>query len=161
MVEILEWLEGTSLAGIARESLYGFQVLVGIHILGLILSVGALLWVDLRMMGICLTDRRLSEIYGALSKWFIVGFGIMFLSGSALFSGFATAAYENVYFRIKITAIVLAGVNAIVFHLLIRRIPAHADSGIPAVSARVAAVVSLVFWAVVVLCGRMMSYTLF
>ena len=46
MLEWLEWLEGTGLGRIARESLYGFQVLVAIHILGLIFSIGTLLWVD-------------------------------------------------------------------------------------------------------------------
>lgn len=161
MLEMLEWLEGSSLGGIARESLYGFQVLVGIHILGLIFSVGTLLWVDLRMLGICLTGQRLSKVYGAFSKWFAVGFMIMLLSGAALFSGFATSAYENMYFRIKITVIVLAGINAVVFHTLLKRIPAHADSGAPAGFVRMAGMLSLVFWGVVVLCGRMISYTLF
>ena len=107
MLEILEWLEGTPLGAIARESLYGFQVLVGIHILGLIFSVGVLLWLDLRMIGVCLKGFPLSEIYRALSKWFIVGFSAMFLSGIALFAGFATSAYENVFFRVKILAMIL------------------------------------------------------
>ena len=161
MLEILEWLEGTTLAAIARESLYGFQVLVGIHILGLIFSGGVLLWLDLRMIGVCLKGYPLSEVYRALSKWFIVGFSAMFLSGITLFSGFATSAYENVFFRIKILVIILAGINAVTFHVLVRRIPAHADSADPGASVRVAGVLSIVFWAAVILCGRMMSYTLF
>lgn len=161
MIEMFQWLEGTGLGRIARESLYGFQVLVGIHILGLILSVGPLLWVDLRMLGLSLKGQKLSEVHDTLSMWFIVGFGIMGLSGAALFAGFATSAYENVYFRIKIAVIVLAGINAVVFHTLVRRLPVQADSGRPAGLTRLAGFLSLAFWATVILCGRMMSYTLF
>lgn len=161
MLEWLQWLEGTGLGRIARESLYGFQILVGIHILGLILSVGILLWVDLRMIGASLRSQRLSDVYGMLSKWFLIGFGVMGLSGAALFAGFATSAYGNVYFRIKIAVIILAAINAIIFHALLRRLPARADTGSPVAFVRVAGFLSLACWATVILCGRMMSYTLF
>jgi hypothetical protein len=161
MADLLEWLEGTGLASIARESLYGFQVLVGIHILGLISSAGLLLWVDLRMLGLALPGERLTVVYHGLSKWFIAGFSIMFLSGAALFAGFATSAYANTFFRIKIALILLAGINAIVFHSLLKNIPAEADASRPPGFARAAAILSILFWGGVILCGRMMSYTLF
>lgn len=161
MSDLLEWIEGTGLASIARESLYGFQVLVAIHILGLILSVGMLLWVDLRMLGLALPGERLSAVYRSLSKWFIVGFGVMFLSGATLFAGFATSAYENTFFRIKIAVIVIAGINALVFHSLIKRMPVHTDLDAPSGTIRLAGILSLLCWGVVILCGRMMSYTLF
>jgi Family of unknown function (DUF6644) len=161
MLEWLEWLEGTGLGRIARESLYGFQVLVAIHILGLIFSIGTLLWVDLRMMGLSLSDRPFSTVYRSLSKWFVAGFGIMFLSGAALFAGFATSAYGNAYFRIKISMILLAGINALAFHAIMRRSPTEAAGQIPSLRIRLAGFLSILFWGVTVLCGRMMSYTLF
>ncbi len=161
MLELLEWLEGTGFASIARESLYGFQILVAIHILGLIFSIGMLLWVDLRMLGVSLSDERLSEVYRALSKWFFLGFSMMFLSGAALFAGFATAAYGNTYFRIKIVVIVLAGINAVVFHTLVKRMPAHIDAGAPPKPIRLSGMLSVLFWSIVILCGRLMSYSLF
>lgn len=162
MLDLLDWLENSAFGSIARESLYGFQVLVAIHILGLIFSVGVLLWVDLRMIGWCLSAARLSVVYRALSKWFSVGFIVMLLSGIALFAGFATSAYENTYFRIKIAAIVLAGINAVSFHALIKKMSAQADADLhPPTFVRFAGFTSMALWAVVILCGRMMSYTLF
>lgn len=161
MLEILEWLEGTPLGAIAPQTLYGFPILVGIHILGLIFSVGILLWVDLRMIGVCLKGFPLTKVYRALSKWFIFGFSIMILSGIVLFAGFATSAYENIFFRIKILVMILAGINAITFHVLVRKMPAHADSADPAISVRIAGLVSISLWTVVILCGRLISYTLF
>ena len=161
MTAMLEWLESSSLGAIARESLYGFQILVAIHLIALGLSIGMLLWVDMRMLGLCLTDQKLSVTYRALARWFIVGFSIMFLSGFALFSGFATSAAANPYFRLKLAVIVLAGINARVFHRLIARAPAQVDAGTPTGMIRMAGLLSILFWTVVILCGRMLSYTLF
>ncbi len=161
MLDLLAWLEGTSVGTMVRESLYGFPVLVGIHILGLIFSVGILLWMDLRMLGLGLTSRKLSEVYGTLSKWFVPGFAVMLASGVTLFVGFATSAYGNTFFRIKIAVMTLAGINALVFHVLVRRMPSHVDAGTPSMAVRSAGAVSIALWAVVIFCGRMMSYTLF
>jgi ABC-type sulfate transport system substrate-binding protein len=38
-----------------------------------------------------------------------------------LFAAYATAAYGNLYFRIKVAAIVLAGLNALFFHVVTER----------------------------------------
>ncbi len=161
MLELLEWLENTGLGRLARESLYGFQVLVAIHILGLIFSLGLLLWMDLRMLGMCLTQQRLSQVYAALARWFVVGFGVMFVSGAALFAGFATAAYENGFFLFKMAVIAVAGLNALLFHMLQKRLPASADMGTPPGSVRFAGALSIAFWATVLVCGRILAYTLF
>jgi Family of unknown function (DUF6644) len=162
MHELLDWLENSALGSVARESLYGFQILVAIHILGLVFSVGMLLWVDLRMIGVCLSDYRLSTVYRTLSRWFGVGFSIMMVSGIALFAGFATSAFENLFFRVKIAAIALAGINAVAFHRLSRHISETADLATrPPRFVRWAGLTSILLWAAVILCGRMMSYTLF
>ena len=162
ILEICQWLETTSLGAIARESFYGFQILVGVHILGLVLSVGMLLWVDLRMIGLTLTGERLTEVYRSLSPWFLVGFGVMFLSGSAIFAGFATSAYENTAFRVKLVALVLAGINAVVFHVMAKEMSSDSDaSRVPPAMVRVAGFASIVLWGTVILSGRMMSYTMF
>ena len=160
--EICEWLESTAPAVLVRESLYGFPILVGIHILGLIWSVGTLLWVDLRLLGLSFRQSRVSEVYRGLAPWFLSGFLVMFLSGATLFAGFATSAYANLYFRIKVVALLLAGLNALAFHLLTQRRSAVWDAAPrPPAAVRLAGLVSVVLWTVVILAGRMISYTMF
>jgi len=162
LLQTLEWLETTALGAVARESLYGFQILVAVHLLGLVSSVGVLLWVDLRLMGIALRRYSLSAVYRGLAPWFSAGFIVMLASGAALFSGFATAAYGNVFFRVKIAAMLLAGVNAAVYHFVTQRASAGWDDApLPPWQARSAGAFSLLLWVLVILCGRMMSYTLF
>jgi len=162
ILEICEWLEATSVAVFARESLYGFQVLVAFHLLGLMLSVGILLWVDLRLIGVTMQRSRVSDVYRSLAPWFLSGFGVMLVSGAILFAGFATSAYGNLYFRIKVVALVLAGSNAIIYHLATQRGSAKWDEARnPPVSVRIAGLTSIVLWAAVILAGRMISYTMF
>jgi hypothetical protein len=160
--EILDWLQTTPVATTIQESQYGFPLVVGVHILGLALSVGTLLWVDLRLLGVALTRSRISDVYRSLAPWFLFGFAMTLTSGAMLFTAYATAAYGNTYFRIKMSALVLAGANAVLFHAVTQRAQAGSDDAPrPPVAARIAGFTSLALWAVVILAGRMMSYTVF
>lgn len=160
--EILESLQSTPVGTLIQESQYGFPLVVGVHILGLSLSVGTLIWVDLRLLGVALTRSPVSYVYRSLAPWFLFGFAMMLVSGTMLFIAYATAAYGNAYFRIKMSALALAGANALVFHVVTRRARAGwDDSTRPPLGARVAGLTSLVLWTVVIFSGRMMSYTVF
>jgi len=162
MPDILEWLQGTTVGSTIQESAYGFPIVVSVHLLGLALSVGTLLWVDLRLIGVALTRSRISDVYRSLAPWFLFGFAMTLTSGAMLFTAYATAAYGNTYFRIKMSALVLAGVNALFFHAVTQRAqPGWDDAPRPPAAARVAGFTSLALWAVVILAGRMMSYTLY
>ena len=162
LLQICEWLEGTSLSVLVRESTYGFPTVVAVHLIGLSLSVGTLVWFDLRLLGVGMRSIRVSEVYRRLAPWLLTGFVVMFTSGSILFAAFATSAYGNLYFRIKLGALALAAVNALVYHFTTERTIANWDEAVRLpVGARVAGMASILVWTVVILAGRMMSYTMF
>ena len=162
MLDICNWLEATSVGTMVRESLYGFPILVAVHIMGLAFSVGMFLWFDLRLAGVALTSSAVSRVYRALIPWATAGFLSMFITGSLLFTGFASAAYKSPFFRIKLLAIALAGVNALVYHLVTERGRSGWDVELrPPSAARAAGMISIALWAVVILCGRMMAYTMY
>ena len=76
--------------------------------------------------------------------------------------GFATLAYENIYFKIKLAGLIVAGVNAMMFHLFTEKRLAHWDQErVLPFSARVAGFVSILAWMTVILAGRMISYTMY
>ena len=162
MLDICHWLEATRVGVLVSESLYGFQVLVGLHILGLALSVGMLLWFDLRLLGVTLTSSAVSRVYRRLIPWATAGFLVMLVTGSLLFIGFASKAYQSPFFRIKMSALALAGVNALIYHLVTERGGQAWDGDPrPPAAARAAGMISLVLWATVILCGRIMAYTMY
>ena len=162
LLQMCEWLESTWLAELVTQSLYGFPIVVAVHLLGLGLSVGTVIWFDLRLLGKVLTATPVSEVYRRLAPVMMIGFATMFASGAVIFVGYATAAYNNPYFRIKLALIVLAGLNAAFFHFYTQRRLAGWDAWThPPAAARAAGAISIASWVVVVLAGRMMSYTMF
>ena len=79
-----------------------------------------------------------------------------------LLAGYATAVYGNLYFRIKIATLCLAAVNAWLYHRVTERsIASWNEATVPPLAARAAGLTSIVLWTVVILAGRMMSYTMF
>jgi hypothetical protein len=163
LLGLCQRLEATSFATFVREAPNAFQAIAGIHILGLTMSVGILLWFDLRLLGVNLPRCRVSEVYRRLMvPWALMGFAVMFISGTVLFIGFAAKAYGNVYFRIKMATLVLIAANALLFHAVTeRRIEGWDRDERPPRAARVAGMIAIVLWTMVILAGRMMSYTMF
>jgi hypothetical protein len=162
LMSIAEWLETTGVAALVRDTLWGFPIVVAIHIFSMTFSVGVLLWFDLRLLGVSLGGYRVSSLYRRFAPLIFTGFIAMFVSGGMLLAAYATAAYGNLYFRIKVAAMLLAGVNAVVYHLTAeRRLASWDDAGRPPLGARIAGLTSITLWAVVIVAGRMMSYTMF
>jgi hypothetical protein len=157
-----KWLEQSAAGLMVRESLWGFQIVVAIHIVGLAFSIGLLVWFDFRLLGLGVRPSRVSDVYRQLIRWAGVGFVSMFVTGGLLFTGFATSAMANPFFRTKLALIAVAGANALVYHLVTERSgAAWDDHDRPPRAARIAGFVSIVAWFLVILCGRMMSYTMF
>lgn len=161
-VELLGWLEQTRIAIQIREHVWGLPILVATHMIGLTGSVGTLIWFDLRLLGLGLPRCSVSRLYRLLMPWMLPSFGVMMISGGLMFVAYATLAYENIFFRVKMAALLVAGVNALIYHLATKRgIGAWDTARLPPVAAQMAGLVSLTAWIVIILTGRMMAYTMY
>jgi uncharacterized protein DUF6644 len=162
ITQLCMWLEGTPIALWIRETLWGFPIVVAIHILGLTMSVGTIVWFDLRLLGVSMTRCPVRTLYRRLIPWAMAGFAVMFVSGVMLLIAYASNAYGNLYFRIKMAALLLALANAAIYHLVTeRRIAGWDDARRPPLPARMAGLASIIVWTIVIVAGRMMSYTMF
>ena len=159
LVEMLNLLEQTTISTIVRES--AFPYVEGAHVLGLSLSVGTVMWFDLRLLGLTMRERPVSEVFQDLKAWMLLGFGIMFSTGALLFAARATKVYASGYFRAKLALLILAGVNTAVYHLAIEgRESEWGKAPVPPFAARVAGLISLLLWFSVVAVGRLFAYYL-
>ena len=160
LLSICQWLQNTEIGTSLRESTYVFPIIETTHVLGLALSVGLLVVSDLRLIGAVMRRRPASEVFRQLAPWMLAGFAIMFTSGVFLFWSQALKAYNSIFFRIKLCLLVLAAVNAAVYHLTIyRRMDEWENKLIPPSQARLAGWLSLIIWAGVIAAGRTMAYT--
>ena len=143
-----------------RESIWQFPVIEGIHVLSIAMSVGMILWFDLRLLGVNMKKRPVSEVFNGVYWWMVGGFAAAAISGLLLFWAEADRAYPNIFARVKFLGLVLAGVNILFFHFSTQRTQRQWDSDpVPPLRVRMAGFFSITCWIIVVAAGRLMAYT--
>ena len=120
-LEFFEWFGNTPWSIALLESLWVYPIVETTHVLTLCLFLGLIATLDLRLVGLTLRRVPVSEVAGRLLPWALGGFALMAVSGLLLFYSHPVRAYENIFFRIKIVMLVLAGLNAFVFHTTVYR----------------------------------------
>jgi hypothetical protein len=162
LLPFCEWLATTAGSTALHESLFMYPLVESLHVLTLCLFVGMSVLLDLRLLGVILMRIPASEVIKRLMPWMVAGFFLMCITGVLLFYAIPVRTYQSIFFRLKIITLVIAGINAYVFHATIHRRIDHWDrDAVPPRPARVAGMLSLFFWAVVVVSGRMIAYNWF
>jgi hypothetical protein len=132
-----------------------------IHVLTLTLFLGFTVLLDLRLLGVSMRRRRVSEVVQELNPWLVGGFLVMIVTGVLLFCGDPVAFYNSIFFKVKMLILLLAGLNVWLFNATVGRKVAEweIDAETPG-RAKAAAVVSLVLWVAIVAAGRAIAYSL-
>ncbi len=154
----LAWLEALPLSVAMREWLWLYPMVEIVHILGFVVVVGAAVLFDLRLLGLA---PRLSvgDLAGHLLSWSRAGLTLVVPSGLLMFAAHAAEMAGNPAFRLKLLLILAAGVNALVFHRgVYRRVDAWGCGPRTPAAAKAAGILSLVLWAGVLSCGRLLAY---
>lgn len=160
MYEFMAWLQGSTLGHAMRESgVWTYGVVNLIHILGVASLFGAVLVLDLRLVGVW---RRISLPAITIPTVPIAGtgFAVAATSGICLLATKATEYVGNPFLYIKFSAIGLALVNVVVLNFL----PAWRSHKIrdlsPKELSQLATVggLSLFCWLAAITAGRMIAY---
>ena len=159
LLHFVEWLDDTPFSVYLRESDWSFAGIETIHILALGVSVGMIMWVDLRLTGLVMRRHRASDVVSQLEPWAAGGFVLMFISGAFLLLAEPLKAYTRVSFRLKMLMLILAGLNILYFNARVRRNLTHYDeSGVLPWRPRMVGYLSLMLWLGIIVCGRWMAY---
>jgi hypothetical protein len=108
LLPFFEWAEGTGIGRTIRESLWMFPILEAIHLVGLSLLGGALLVVDLRLLGWGLKDGTIARLNRQARPWLLGAVALMLGTGVLLFLSEAIKCYYNTAFWVKITTLPVA-----------------------------------------------------
>ena len=156
---VCKWLEQTPVGAAVRESLWLFPALETLHLLGMIVLVGTIGAFDLRLLGWVMLRQRVSDLANRLLPWTWVGFAVQVITGALLFSSEAVKVYSNPAFRFKMLLILLAGLNALIFHLVVfRNVAAWDNREVTPVPAKIAGLVSILLWIGIVAAGRFIGF---
>ena len=162
LLKIAEWIGATWTSVALHESFYMYGWIESIHVITLTISLGMLIVIDLRMLGLWLTSVPASTIAQRLDRPMLIGFSIMVVTGVLLYVGIPIRTTQSLWFRIKMILLVAAFINAWLFRKHMQSSVGSWDmAAVPPRRTRVAAALSLTLWAAVVFCGRFIAYDWF
>jgi uncharacterized protein DUF6644 len=160
IVGILRSVEASSLATWIRDSLYAFPLIESFHVIGLTMVFGTIAVVDLRLLGLASTRRPFSTLALETLKWTWVAFGLTVSTGVLMFSTNPVAYYQNLAFRFKMTLLLLAGINVLLFNRTAgRTVDRWNRQRAAPFAGKLAAALSLLLWIGVIFLGRWVGFT--
>jgi hypothetical protein len=156
----MAWLQGSALGHAMRESgVWTYGVVNLTHILGVASLFGAILVLDLRLLGVW-RNLPLAAIARPTVPVAAVGFAIAVTSGVCLLVTNATEYVGNPFFYIKFPAIAVGLLNVVALNFLsawkarkTRALSSHEELQLAAIGG-----VSLVCWLTAISAGRMIGY---
>ena len=157
---IVHSIEASGAGEWMRMSLKAMPIVESIHVFTSAVVFGTILIIDLRLLGFPNTRRAFTRISDELTRYTWGAFLISAVTGVLMFAANATTYYGNTAFRIKMLALLLAGVNMAVFELVTRRGVAAWDKDVAAApAARFAGAASIVIWVAVIVVARWIGFT--
>ncbi len=151
-------LQDTGLSSLLRSSIWLYPMVNTGHVVGIALLFGAIVPLDLRMIG-CWKGTPLDQLARTLLPVAIVGLVLAVTTGSLLFATRPLDYVVEPLFGIKMMLLGAALLNA----LWLRRSPqwrlvSVAAAAPPRLAWRVAGILSIVLWLSVITAGRLIGY---
>jgi hypothetical protein len=115
LLPFFEWCESLWLGQFVVNSNWLFPVIEAVHLLALSVLGGAVLVVDLRLLGLGLKNHSASELWRAARPWMIGALVMMIVTGVPLFLSEPIKCYYNDSFWVKMTTLPIAIAFAFTF----------------------------------------------
>lgn len=156
MAAPLAALEALPVARAMRESLWLYPIVEVVHLVGIAVLAGGVILFDLRVLGF---SRRvpIDLLARHVLPWSVAALLLIVPSGLLMFSAHPSDFLGGGVFFVKMGLLMLAGFNALAFHLGPFRGAAAWSTGAPP-AARAQALASILLWIGVIACGRLLAY---
>jgi hypothetical protein len=157
--EFFQAVHDTQFFTAVRESMLVYPIVMSVHLTCIAIFGGMILLTDRRLLGWAMTSVPVAEVIRQfrIFKW--VGLTIMVTCGVLLFGAKATDYYDNPYFLIKISFLLLVGAHAWFIHRDVYGNPEALDPArVMPGKAKTAAYLSLFLWLGIMSMGRRIAY---
>jgi len=150
-----KWANGTWLSKVINDSNWLFPAIEGVHIVALALLFGAVIVLNLRMLGLMMRGRSLPKLARELEPWTLCSLVVILVTGALLFVAEAVKIFHSEPFWVKMTLLL----SAIVFHYAVSwRLMLQEDIRLHPVLTKAAAVIGIVLWVGVGFAGRAIGF---
>jgi hypothetical protein len=156
LLPFIEWVASSSLSKAISTSTWAFAVIESIHLLALSVIGGAVLIVDLKLLGFGIRTQSLENVARDAQIWFLGSWVVMIVTGLLLFWSEPQKLYYSTPFAVKMICLLLGTI----FALTVRRKVTQAGEGrvSPAVL-KLVGLVSLALWFGVGAGGRWIGFS--
>lgn len=154
--DIANSLAATPLATEMTDSTWLFGAVESVHVIALTLVFGSIALVDLHLLGLVERHRDTRALTRPLLPLTWAGFVVAAMTGTTLVFANPQGYFANFFFRGKIAALALAGINVLVFHFLVQ----PRGQGAGALAPRLSGGISLALWLTIVSFGRWIGFTI-
>ena len=155
--ELLRWIADTPVSHAMRDIFWLWPLMENLHFLGLSVMFGALLAIDLRVIGLApaIPMRGVMKLIPLV----LMAFTVNLLTGLSFIAADPYRYFFNLSFQWKMGLIFIAGVNALWFwlgeHAKLVQLTDGQQADFPA---KVIAAISLAAWVGVIIFGRLIPY---
>jgi hypothetical protein len=156
MLPFFQWCEASAVGSAIRDSTWAFAVIESIHLLALAAIGGAVLVVDLRLLGWGLRRQTVAEVARDAYPWFVGSLAVMLVTGVSLFLSESVKCYYSTPFWWKMSSLALATTFAFTIR---RRVTMRDDVHVRPIYLKLVAVVSLTLWFGVGAGGRWIGFS--
>ena len=154
-----QWIQATDFFTYLRGSAYAYPIVLGLHMVTLAMFGGMILMTDLRLLGMAMRSRSVSDVMDQLRMTKRWGLVIMITLGILLAGCKAEEYYYNIFFRLKLMMFALLIIHAVAFRRSVYQRAAEIDkAGFIPGNAKLAAALSLVLWIATACMGRGIGY---
>ena len=154
-MRFFEWCERTAIAEGINNSVWLFPAIEAVHLLGLCLLGGAVLIVDLRLLGAGLKQQTIANVARQIRPWLVGALVVMVTSGTLLFLSEAVKCYYNTSFWVKIITLPIA----LMFTFFVRERIARNGTIDTTGRTRLVGAASIVLWFTVAAAGRWIGFS--
>jgi hypothetical protein len=156
VLSFFTWCENTWLGDAIRDSRWLFPVIESLHLLGLAVIGGAVLVVNLRLLGLGIRRQPAAQLWRDAWPWLVGSLTVMLVSGMLLFTSEATKLYYHQAFWVKMISLLLA---TLFTFTVLRKVALAAPGDIRPLWSRAAALISILLWSAVGVCGRWIGFS--
>jgi hypothetical protein len=136
------------------NSTWAWPAAESIHFLGLSLSLGMLLAINLRLLGV-MPQVPFADLHRLL-PWAMLGFGANLITGMLFFVGQPGQYVNNAPFHWKVIFLLIAGANFL--YLTVFKKAWEADGSDARLADKLMAISSIAAWLIVLVAGRMLPF---
>src|SRR6266446_4062794 len=154
-------LQASSWAVFIHKKAWAFTTVEVVHVFAVSLVLATIAIVDLRLLGFASTKRPFAELSRQVLPFTWAAFVLAVIAGLLLFISRAIEYFVNPVFWIKMSLVVVAGINMMIFEFItVRDVQKWNLDPTPPPRARLAGGISFACWITVIVFGRLISFTL-